>query len=203
MLAAIVQALTRFLWRLKGQNRRWRIYDNFLLAENRWHAMRYGMSNGMIDLGQRKLVPFADLIEELVELSTKHGILTPYTSFMADENTDIRDTASNARRADNRLELLAESSGQAGFAQRAAKAALKSADHGAAESSDASPSFDSIAGSLRQNAPATSRPMSDPFGGGADPFGGGAPAGGGGAPAGGGGAPAGGGDDPFSNNPFG
>jgi len=67
-LAAIVQALTRFLWRLKSQNRRWRIYDNFLLAENRWHAMRYGMSNGMIDLGQRKLVPFADLMEELLEL---------------------------------------------------------------------------------------------------------------------------------------
>ena len=67
-LAALIQSLTRFLWRLKSQNRRWRMYDNFLLEENRWHAMRYGISNGLIDLGQRKLVPFADLVDELIEL---------------------------------------------------------------------------------------------------------------------------------------
>jgi glutamate---cysteine ligase / carboxylate-amine ligase len=67
-LAALVQSLTRFLWRLKGQNRRWRVYDNFLLAENRWHAMRYGMSNGLIDLGQRRLVPFEVLVEEMIGL---------------------------------------------------------------------------------------------------------------------------------------
>lgn len=67
-LAAIIQSLTRFLWRLKSQNRRWRMYDNFLLSENRWHAMRYGISNGLIDLGQRKLVPFGELLEELIEL---------------------------------------------------------------------------------------------------------------------------------------
>jgi glutamate---cysteine ligase / carboxylate-amine ligase len=67
-LAALIQSLTRFLWRLKAQNRRWRIYDNFLLAENRWHAMRYGINNGLIDLGQRKLVPFERLVEELIDL---------------------------------------------------------------------------------------------------------------------------------------
>ncbi len=37
-------------------------------AENRWHAMRYGVSNGLIDLGQRKLIPFGELIEELITL---------------------------------------------------------------------------------------------------------------------------------------
>ncbi|NNK77238.1 MAG: carboxylate-amine ligase, partial [Litoreibacter sp.] len=67
-LAALIQSLTRFLWRLKSQNRRWRMYDNFLIEENRWHAMRYGISNGLIDLGQRKLVPFEHLLEELIEL---------------------------------------------------------------------------------------------------------------------------------------
>jgi glutamate---cysteine ligase / carboxylate-amine ligase len=67
-LAALIQSLTRFLWRLKGQNRRWRIYDNFLVAENRWHAMRYGVSNGLIDLGQRRLIPFDELIEEMIAL---------------------------------------------------------------------------------------------------------------------------------------
>ena len=67
-LAALIQSLTRFLWRLKSQNRRWRIYDNFLIEENRWHAMRYGITNGLIDLGQRELVPFDVLVEELIRL---------------------------------------------------------------------------------------------------------------------------------------
>lgn len=67
-LAAIIQSLTRFLWRLKARNRRWRIYDNFLIAENRWHAMRYGVSNGLIDLGRRELVGFDILIDELIDL---------------------------------------------------------------------------------------------------------------------------------------
>ncbi len=67
-LAALIQSLTRFLWRLKSQNRRWRIYDNFLIEENRWHAMRYGITNGLIDLGQRRLVPFENLLDELIEL---------------------------------------------------------------------------------------------------------------------------------------
>lgn len=67
-LAAIVQSLTRFLWRLRGENQRWRIYDNFLVAENRWRAMRFGTSEGLIDFGRRALVPFAELVEELIAL---------------------------------------------------------------------------------------------------------------------------------------
>ncbi len=54
--------------RLKRSNQRWRMYDNFLISENRWHAMRYGVSNGMIDLGRRKLVPFGVIIDELIGL---------------------------------------------------------------------------------------------------------------------------------------
>ncbi|MEJ2020290.1 MAG: glutamate-cysteine ligase family protein, partial [Maritimibacter sp.] len=67
-LAAIIQSLTRFLWRMKERNQRWRLYDNFLIAENRWHAMRYGVSNGLIDLGRRELTGFDELIDELIEL---------------------------------------------------------------------------------------------------------------------------------------
>ena len=67
-LAALTQCLTRMLWRLSQKNQRWRIYDNFLIAENRWRAQRYGMSAGMIDFGARKITPFADLVEEMIEL---------------------------------------------------------------------------------------------------------------------------------------
>ena len=67
-IAALIQALTRFLWRLKAKNQRWRLYDNFLVAENRWRALRYGITDGLIDFGRREVVPFAELMEELVEL---------------------------------------------------------------------------------------------------------------------------------------
>ncbi len=65
-IAALTQCLMRMLWRLRKGNQRWRIYDNFLIAENRWRAQRYGISEGMIDFGRGAVVPFADLLEELI-----------------------------------------------------------------------------------------------------------------------------------------
>lgn len=67
-LAAIIQSLTRFLWRMKERNQRWRLYDNFLIGENRWMAQRYGVTGGLIDFGRREVVPMAELVEELVTL---------------------------------------------------------------------------------------------------------------------------------------
>ncbi len=67
-LAAVIQSLTRMLWRLSRKNQRWRIYDTFLLSENRWRAQRFGISEGMIDFGSRAVLPFGTLIEELISL---------------------------------------------------------------------------------------------------------------------------------------
>ena len=67
-IAALTQCLTRMLWRLSGQNQRWRLYDRFLIGENRWRAQRFGTREGLIDFGQRTIVPIADLIDELIEL---------------------------------------------------------------------------------------------------------------------------------------
>ena len=67
-LAAITQALTRMLWRLAIRNQRWRIYDSFLVAENRWRAQRYGTREGLIDFGLGEITPFSDLLEEIIEL---------------------------------------------------------------------------------------------------------------------------------------
>ncbi|HBQ36283.1 MAG TPA: carboxylate-amine ligase, partial [Rhodobacteraceae bacterium] len=47
---------------------RWRLYDNFLLNENRWRAQRYGVGNGLIDFGHRKIVPMGKLVNEMIEL---------------------------------------------------------------------------------------------------------------------------------------
>lgn len=67
-LAALTQSLTRMLWRLRARNQRWRIYDNFLVAENRWRAQRYGLEGGLIDFGRHAIVPMETLVDEMIEL---------------------------------------------------------------------------------------------------------------------------------------
>ncbi|MEI4197031.1 carboxylate-amine ligase [Roseovarius sp. E0-M6] len=72
-LAALTQALTRMLWRLAVRNQRWRIYDTFLVSENRWRAQRYGTKRGLIDFGRGEIVEFADLLEEMIALVAEDG----------------------------------------------------------------------------------------------------------------------------------
>ncbi len=72
-----------------------------------------------------------ELVEELIRLATKHGILTPYTSFLADEETKLEDVAANARRANRRLGALQQSGGRGGFVQRKLKGQFQRADQAA------------------------------------------------------------------------
>lgn len=67
-LAALTQCLTRMLWRLARKNQRWRLYDNFLVSENRWRAQRYGVTGGLIDFGRGDIVPMGELLQEMIEL---------------------------------------------------------------------------------------------------------------------------------------
>ncbi|MGB1389352.1 MAG: carboxylate-amine ligase [Paracoccaceae bacterium] len=67
-LAALTQAITRRLCRLRQQNLRWRLYDNFLISENRWRAQRYGITEGLIDFGDRSIKPFDALLDEFLDL---------------------------------------------------------------------------------------------------------------------------------------
>lgn len=67
-IAALTQCIMRMLWRLRTNNQRWRIYDRFLVGENRWRAQRYGVKDGLIDFGAREVKPFPELIDELLEL---------------------------------------------------------------------------------------------------------------------------------------
>jgi glutamate---cysteine ligase / carboxylate-amine ligase len=67
-LAALVQSTLRMLYRLRGCNQQWRTYADLLLAENRWRAMRYGCDEGLLDLARGELVPFPELLEELIDL---------------------------------------------------------------------------------------------------------------------------------------
>ena len=56
------------LYRLRRSNQRWRTYPRILVNENRWRAQRYGVTVELIDFGKGALVPFADLLDELIDL---------------------------------------------------------------------------------------------------------------------------------------
>ncbi len=103
--------------------------DTFAFIEKLWATRRVGEILDQLDLKGKN----EELVKELVELSTRHGILTPYTSFLADETVDFRATASNATTAGKNLEILEKSAdGISGVAQRAAKGLLQNAPAAAA-----------------------------------------------------------------------
>jgi carboxylate-amine ligase len=67
-LAALVQSTLRMLYRLRKNNQQWRHYADMLVNENRWRAMRYGIDDGLLDLARGRLAPYAELLEEILEL---------------------------------------------------------------------------------------------------------------------------------------
>ncbi len=67
-LAALTACMLRMLYRLRTNNQRWRMYSRLMLNENRWRAMRYSIDEGLIDLGRGRIIPFTQLVEEILEL---------------------------------------------------------------------------------------------------------------------------------------
>lgn len=113
--------------------------SSYRFVERLWAMRRVGYLIDQLDLhGQEK-----ELTDELTRLSTKYGILTPYTAFLADERVDLFSYEINNARAGRMLhENLGDVSGAGGQAQRAFKSSLKRAEN-AAPSAAAAPSFPS------------------------------------------------------------
>lgn len=105
-------------------------------VEKIWAMRRVGEIIDEIDLKGRN----DELVKELVSLATKHGIITPYTSFLATEpNLAMDRPAAAAGAAAKRLESLEKADGVEGFALRRAKGEFKAAEQapGAAAPADA------------------------------------------------------------------
>jgi Ca-activated chloride channel family protein len=101
-----------------------------------WATRRVGEIIDEIDLKGRN----EELVKELVTLATEHGILTPYTSFLATEPSESsRDIAALRSRTLNEVEQLAETSGRGAFAQRSMKLSLQQASQ--APGAAAKPAF--------------------------------------------------------------
>ncbi len=67
-IAALYRCWLRMLYRLRRNNQRWRKYSNMLVNENRWRAQRYGIDQGLVDFGRGELVPYPELLEEMLVL---------------------------------------------------------------------------------------------------------------------------------------
>jgi len=67
-IAALFRCLCRMLYRLRRSNMRWRHYSRFLISENRWLAERHGTGANLIDYGRGTLVPYGELMEEMIDL---------------------------------------------------------------------------------------------------------------------------------------
>jgi len=67
-IAALFQCLISMLVRLRKDNQRWRVYPVSLVNENRWLAQRYGITKGLVDLGKGAIVPYIDLLSEILDL---------------------------------------------------------------------------------------------------------------------------------------
>ena len=104
MLAAITQGLARMLWRLSVRNQRWRIYEKFLIAENRWRAQRYGVREGLIDFGLGEIVPFQQLAGELLEIIAEDAVHFDSVH----EVSRAREIAANGTSADRQRKVFQE-----------------------------------------------------------------------------------------------
>lgn len=93
-------------------------------VERIWAVRRVGHIIDQIDLSG----PNKELTDELVALSTRYGILTPYTSFLAEETVPLHARAANSTRALEALRELQVVSGASGVAQRSTKQSYLEAD---------------------------------------------------------------------------
>ena len=99
-LAALIQTTLRMLWRLSRSNQRWRQYEPFLLAENRWRALRYGTTEGMIDFGAGRIIPFQQIADDWLGLIAQDADALDCQPHVARLREMVADgTASEAQRA--------------------------------------------------------------------------------------------------------
>jgi carboxylate-amine ligase len=111
-LAALLLCLMRMLYRLRIGNQRWRQYTPMLIRENRWRAMRYSYDEGMIDFAKGQLVPFSELLEEILELTAEDAEALGCSSEVASVRDIIKRGTSAHRQLRTHAAAVAEGKDQ-------------------------------------------------------------------------------------------
>jgi Ca-activated chloride channel family protein len=98
--------------------------ENNAFVARLWAIRRIGEIIDQLDLHGRN----QELVDELVALSERHGILTPYTSFLADDRVNLSAVGRNRMfAAESAADQLSVVVGAAGFAQREFKGQMQNA----------------------------------------------------------------------------
>ena len=100
-LAALYVSLLSMLYRLRQDNQRWRVYSRMLLKENIWRAQRYGISESLIDFGTGRLVPFPELMDEILELIAEDAQRLD----CVEEVSNVKDILQRGTSADRQREI--------------------------------------------------------------------------------------------------
>jgi Ca-activated chloride channel family protein len=125
-----------------------------------WASRRIGEIIDLIDLNGKN----PELINELVELSKKWGIVTPYTSYLADDQADVRGLARREalnQQASDSLAGLEETEGRMAFGYRAQKQLYKGSNLATPQANEAlaaSRGFGVAGGGIGGAVPANGRP---------------------------------------------
>jgi carboxylate-amine ligase len=106
-VAALYRCLLRMLWRLRRHNQRWRRYAAMLVNENRWRAQRYGFDEGLVDFGRGAIVPYAELLEEMIALVAEDAAHFGCAADLAHARLIIARGTSAHRQVARYLELMA------------------------------------------------------------------------------------------------
>ena len=75
-----------------------RRYSTMLVAENRWLAQRYGTERGLVDFGRRALVPYPELLDEILDLISEDAAALECEAEVAHARTILeRGTSAHAQ----------------------------------------------------------------------------------------------------------
>jgi carboxylate-amine ligase len=100
-IAAMYVSLLSMLWRRRVENQRWRIYSRMLIEENVWRAQRYGISESLIDFGRGELLPYPQLVEEIIDLVSEDAVLLDCVDELLHASTIV----SRGTSADTQLDI--------------------------------------------------------------------------------------------------
>jgi carboxylate-amine ligase len=119
-LAALLVCIMRMLYRLRLHNQRWRIYTAMLIRENRWRAMRYSFDEGLIDLAKGKVIPFAELLGELLTLTAEDAAALGCT----EEVNSLRDVLTRGTSAHRQSQTFKDARNDGASNEEALKAVV-------------------------------------------------------------------------------
>ena len=103
-VAALYLSLLHMLYRRRRLNQRWRTYADMLVEENIWRAQRYGVEGSLMDFGIGELIPYGELIDELIELVSRDADELGCTA----EVEHAREIVARGTSADRQLQVFRE-----------------------------------------------------------------------------------------------